>query len=195
MLEKLTSTPDSSSLAENYLPFRGPFSRWPRLSETVLATLVFLASVFVPSNNENVDDELVFRAFSDVPAVMLVVLAIAAASLYWRRSLPLVVLATTLVMMALSTAMGYSFDFFGVPVVFYSVGRYEVNDRLSQIGGAAIGIIGLILVFDSTETLPDIGVSFVILFVCWYLGRRVRARARNAGLEGSEVCRLRRLHR
>ena len=176
MFEKLTSTSDSSSIAPSYLPFRGPFSRWPRLAETALATSVFLASVFVPSDNHNPDNELIFRALSDVPALVVVLLAIAACSLFWRRSRPLTVLATTLVMMAVSTALGYSFDFFGVPIVLYSVGRYEINDRLSQIGGAAIGIIGLMMVFDSSESLPDIGISFVILFLCWYLGRRIRAR-------------------
>ncbi|MFT6094302.1 MAG: signal transduction histidine kinase [Pseudohongiellaceae bacterium] len=181
MLEKTladsnNSTPDNSNSALTYLPFRGPFSRWPRTSEAVVVAAVFLASVFVPSDNENHNTAIVLRTFANVPIFIVIVLAIASCALFWRRSYPLRVLATTLGLMALSTALGYSFDFFGVPVVLYSVGRYEKNDRLSQIGGGAIGVVGLILLFDSSETLPDIGIAFVLLFLSWYVGRRIHAR-------------------
>lgn len=181
MLEKTltdsnSSIPDNSNSAPTFLPFRGPFSRWPRTSEAVVVAAVFLASVFVPSDNENDNTAIVLRAFADVPIFIVIVLAIASCALFWRRSYPLRVLATTLGMMALSTALGYSFDFFGVPIVLYSVGRYEKNEQLSHFGGGTIGLVGLILIFDSSETLSSIGISFVLLFLSWYVGRRIRAR-------------------
>lgn len=173
MSEKAAPTSHNVNIAPTFMPFRGPFSRWPRFTEAFLAAIVFLLSALVSS--ESNDNEVIFRAFTDVPVVVAILLAGAAGSLYWRRSHPLGVLATTLVLMALSNALGYSYDFFGVPVVLYSVGRYENNDRLSQFGGATIGLVGLMMLFDN-NTLPDIGFSFFVLFFSWYLGRRIRAR-------------------
>ncbi|EAQ67314.1 putative two component sensor kinase [Marinomonas sp. MED121] len=170
--KKETETPQYS--VPSFIPIKGPFARWPNLSEVVLAICVFLASVFVSSEGDG--DEVIIRALDETPALLLILLAIAAISLYWRKEHPLKVLAVTLLMMAIATALGLSFDFFGVPIALYSVGRYEIRDKLSQLGGATIGLIGLILIFDKNETLTDMGFSFIFLFLSWYIGRRVLAR-------------------
>jgi signal transduction histidine kinase len=169
------SSSDDLNSAPTFKPFKGPFSRWPCFSEAILATVVFLASVYVPSNNDN-DHQLVFRDFSDVPIIVLFLLAVAAVSLFWRRSQPLFVLATTIVVMALIMVLGYSFDCFGVPIALYSVGRYESNDHLSQISVGTIGIVGLNMLIDNSAPLMGIGFSVLMLFLSWYFGRRIRAR-------------------
>lgn len=177
--KKITALSSSDSQSSNMLttfrPFRGPFLRWPRLSETVLIIAVFLASVFVPSDNEN-DKQIVLRALSDVPILVIILIAIASVSLFWRKSQPIKVLVITLIIMSLSTGLGYSFDFFGAPILMYSIGRYEINKHLNHIGAGGAAIIAIIQLFDSSETLSDIGAALFILCLSWYIGFRIRAR-------------------
>ena len=74
--------------------FRGPFARWPRAADAVLAAAVFLGTVFV---TDGPGDSLVTRPIGDVPIPALLVFAVASAALYWRRHAPLAVLAVALV--------------------------------------------------------------------------------------------------
>ena len=71
-------------------PLRGPFTRWPRAADAVLAIVVFLATLFHSSEDPNQD--FVIRALSDVPIAGYIVIAVASGALYWRRYRPLVVL-------------------------------------------------------------------------------------------------------
>lgn len=124
---------------------RGPFTRWPRAADTALAMVVFLATVFHSSEDPNQD--FVIRAVGDVPIAGYMVIAVASGALYWRRYQPLVVLGVNLTALALSWGLGYSYDFFGLPIAMYSVGRYATNDRWSYV--AVGGTIAVIAVNDS----------------------------------------------
>ncbi len=155
-------------------PLRGPFTRWPRAADAVLAIVVFLATVFVSSEDPNQD--FVIRAVSDIPIAGFIVMAVASGALYWRRYQPLVVLGVILAALALSMGLGYSYDFFGLPIAMYSVGRYATNNRWSYIGlGGAIALSAIGNLIDGAP-VTDIGFGFVVLFLVWYIGRRIRIR-------------------
>jgi signal transduction histidine kinase len=157
--------------------FQGPFARWPRAADAALAAAVFLAAVFVV---QGPGDSLVVRSVDDVPIPALLVFAVASAALYWRRHAPLAVLAVALAAWASTIGSGYA-DLGGVAIIaLYSAGRYATNDRLAQGGvGAAI----VVLVLDN-RTAPDpwgeAVFGAVVMFVAWYVGRRVRLRQQRA---------------
>ena len=62
------------------------FTRWPRATDAVLAIVVFLTAVFV--SFEDPDQDFAIRAVNDVPIAAYIVIAVASAALYWRRSRP-----------------------------------------------------------------------------------------------------------
>ncbi len=155
-------------------PLRGPFMRWPRAADAVLAIVVFLATLLLSSEDPNQD--IVIRAISDIPIADYIFIAVASGALYWRRYRPLVVLGLTLVALALSTILGYPYDYFGLPIALYSVGRYVSHDRWSDAGlGAAIAVAAISeLVVEGP--IEDIGGAFFVLFLVWFIGRRIRIR-------------------
>lgn len=159
---------------------RGPFTRWPRAADTVLAIVVFLTTVFVTSEGPN-NDDLVIRSAGDIPIAAFFVFAVASGALYWRRSQPLVVLGVTLVALALSIGLGYS-ELVGIAmlVALYSVGRYVTNDRRSSIGlGVTLAVHGFIAFMDEV-TAAEIGFGVFVMFLVWYIGRRIRIRGERA---------------
>jgi signal transduction histidine kinase len=165
----------------------GPFTRWPRGADAVLAFVVFLVAVFVTSEGPN--DDMVIRSVGDLPIAAFFVLVGASGALYWRRSQPLLVLGVTLIASALSTGFvllelvgAADVELVGVAmlVALYSVGRYATNDRWSSIGlGGAFAVIALSAAVEGV-TAVEIGFGFVVAFVVWYLGRRLRLRAERA---------------
>src|SRR6266508_4797465 len=113
--------------------FRGPFARWPRAADAVLAVAIFLAAVFLV---DGPGDSVVFRPIGDVPIPALLVFAVASAALYWRRSAPLVVLGVAVIAWAVTLGSGYS-DLGGVAIIaLYSAGRYATEERCGT-GGVA----------------------------------------------------------
>ena len=74
-----------TSLGNAPTGFRGPFARWPRAADAVLAIAVFLAVVFLV---DGPGDSIVIRPIGDVPITALLVYAVASAALYWRRRAP-----------------------------------------------------------------------------------------------------------
>jgi signal transduction histidine kinase len=129
---------------------------------------------------EGPGDSLVFRSVDDLPIPVLLVFAVASAALFWRRQAPLAVLAVALAGWALTIGSGYA-DLGGVAIIaLYSAGRYATDDRLAQLGvGAAI----VVVVLDN-RTAPDpwgeAVFGAVVMFVAWYVGRRVRLRQQRA---------------
>lgn len=113
--------------------FRGPFSRWPRTADAVLAGVMLLAAVFV---EEAPGDALRFRPITEVPVPVLLLYAVAAA-LYWRGREPVAVVAVALV--AWGPTLGSSYSTLGgiVIVALYSVGRYAADTRRSRLCTAA----------------------------------------------------------
>ena len=181
-------------------PLRGPFTRWPRAADVALAIVVFLVTVFVTSEGPN--EDLAIRSVSDLPLAGLFVLAVASGALYWRRSQPLVVLGVTLAASALSTGAVY-FALVGVAdlelvgiamlVALYGVGRYAINDRWTYLGlGGAFAVVGLSAPIEGV-TAAEIGFGFIVIFLVWYIGRRLRFRAeRSAHLEREHAAEARR---
>ena len=155
-------------------PLRGPFTRWPCAADAILAIVVFLATVFVSFEGPNQD--IALRPASEVPIVAYIVLAITSCALYWRRHQPLVVLGIFLAALVLSWGLGHSNDLFGLPIALYSVGRYATNDQWSYYGvGGALALVGIGDFLDG-EPAADIGGALLVVFLVWYVGRRIRIR-------------------
>jgi signal transduction histidine kinase len=156
---------------------RGPFTRWPRAADAVLATAVFLATSFL---TEGPGDSTVVRPVGDVPIAALLLFAVASAALYWRRRAPLAVLGVAVIAWAVTIGSGYA-DLGGVAIIaLYSAGRYATEDRRAHVGVAAA--IAVILVDGLTDPAPWGEAVFggVVLFVAWYVGRRLRLRQERA---------------
>ena len=166
---------------------RGPFTRWPRAADAVLAIVVFLVALFVKSEGPN--DDFAIRSPNEVSIAGLFVLAVASGVLYWRRSRPLVALGVTLSASALAAALASlgsvgasELELVGVAtlVALYGVGRYATDDRWSQVGlGGWFAVIALSATVEGVTPI-EIGFGFVVAFVVWYLGRRLRLRAERA---------------
>ncbi len=153
---------------------QGPFTRWPRAADTVLATVMFVTGVFVV---EGRNDDLVFRGVGDIPIGAFIVFAVASGALIWRRSRPLVVLAVTLAASTLSLALNYS-DVVGIAmlVALYSVGRYVADNTWSYYGvGGAIAVVIIGNLIDGAP-VSDPALAFPVLSGVWYIGRRIRIR-------------------
>ena len=170
-----TALDRQTPLSHMWRPLRGPFTRWPRGADAVLAIVVFLATVFL--SPEDSDQDFVIRAIGDVPIAAYVIFAVASGALYWRRSWPLVALGLTLAASALSWGLGGSpYDYFGMPVALYGVGRYATSDRWSYASvGAAIAVAAISDVVDEGP-VTDIGSAAFVLFLVWYIGNRIRMR-------------------
>jgi signal transduction histidine kinase len=160
-------------------PLRGPFTRWPRAADAVLAIVVFLVTVFVYGEGPN--EDFAVRSVGEVPIVGILVLAVAGGALYWRRSQPLVVLGVTLAASALSLGVDY-LELVGIAmlIALYGVGRYATNDRWSYAGlGGAWALVGL-AVLTEEATAAEAGFGLLVMPVVWYVGRRIRIRGERA---------------
>ena len=157
--------------------FRGPFARWPRAADAVLAIAVFLAVVFLV---DGPGDSIVVRPIGDVPITALLVYAVASAALYWRRRAPLAVLGVVLVAWALTLGDSYS-QIGGVAIIaLYSAGRYATEDRWGQVGvAAAIAVVSIDLLNDPAPW-GEAAFGALVMFVAWYVGRRLRLRSERA---------------
>jgi signal transduction histidine kinase len=157
--------------------FRGPFTRWPRAADAVLAIAVLLATVFLV---DGPGDAIVIRPIGDVPVAALLVFAVAGAALYWRRRAPLVVLGVAVIAWATTLGSGYA-DLGGVAIIaLYSAGRYATDDRWGRVGVAAA--IAVVIVDGLTDPAPwgEAVLGGVVMFVAWYVGRRLRLRGERA---------------
>jgi len=127
-----------------------------------------------------------------VPA--LAVFAVASAALYWRRRTPLVVLGVAVVAWALTLGSGYA-DLGAVTIIaLYSAGRYASDDRWGPVGVAAAIVV--VNVDGLTDPAPWGEAAFggVVMFVAWYVGRRLRMRAeRSAQLLRDQAAEARRI--
>jgi len=181
-------------------PVGGPFTRWPRAADAVLAIVVLLVAVFVKSEGPN--EDLVIRSGGEVPIAAFFVLVGASGALYWRRSQPLLVLGVTLIASALSTGFVLSelvraadLELVGVAmlVALYSVGRHATNDRWAYLAlCGAFAVVGLSAPIDAVSA-AEIGFGFIVIFLVWYIGRRLRFRAeRTAQLEREHAAEARR---
>jgi signal transduction histidine kinase len=125
-------------------------------------------------------DAIVVRPIGDVPIAALLVFAVASVALYWRRRAPLVVVGVAVIAWAVTLGSGYT-DLGGVAIIaLYSAGRYATEDRWAYVGvAAAIVVVG---VDGLTAPAPWGEAVFggVVMFVAWYVGRRLRLRGERA---------------
>jgi signal transduction histidine kinase len=160
--------------------FRGPFARWPRAADAVLALAVFLATVFV---QDAPGDELAIRPLGDVQSGAVPVFAVAAAALYWRRRAPLVVVGVAVGTWAVMLFGLVDKDLTGVVtlIALYSAGRYSTEDRRAWAGiAAAIVVVNIEGVGDPAPWQEAVIYGSIAMFVAWYVGRRLRSRAERA---------------
>ena len=114
---------------------------------------------------------------ADFPIAAYFLLVVGSAVVYWRRSRPLAVLGATLTMVVVWSLVGFPGEpGLGVLVALYAVGRYVDDDRYSYTGvGVGLGSMSISLA-DGGESAPGIGVGLLLVFLPWYVGRRIRIR-------------------
>ena len=188
-----TAPPARPPLGNAPRRFRGPFARWPRAADAVLATVVFLMTAFLV---DGPGDAIVVRPIGDVPVAALLAFAVASAALYWRRRAPLAVLGVAVAAWATTLGSGYA-DLGGVAIIaLYSAGRHatEAQDRWAKVGVAAA--IAVVLIDGLTDPAPwgEAALGAVVMFVAWYVGRRLRLRSeRAAQLQREQAAEARRI--
>jgi signal transduction histidine kinase len=172
-----TALPSRAPLGNAPRRFRGPFARWPRAADAILAIAVFLGTVFVV---DGPGDALTIRPIGDVPIPALLVFAVASAALYWRRRAPLVVVGVTVI--AWAVTLGSAYSDLGGPVIIalYSAGRYATEDRWGQVGVAAAIVVVIVDILTEPAPWGEAVLGGVVMFVAWYVGRRLRLRAERA---------------
>ncbi len=159
-------------------PYRGPFTRWPRIADGVLALIVFFGSLAAVAASAIDDgDDLTLGAIADRPSGAVALLAVAATSLWWRRSHPIGVTSVVLAVLIAWALAGYGDgQDLAVIIASYSVGRYcaDPDRNLVAVGAiAGIGIVGTVI--DTSQRI-DVAPALLLAAAPWYVGRLVRNR-------------------
>ena len=159
----------------DWQPLRGPFTRWPAISETVLILVILVITIGSWMSWENNNPEVSLEGAA--PAVVMILFLVGTVVLFWRRKKAVQVHATVLVVSALAMAPSYMYGPLPAMMVsLYSLGRYAENTRSGQIGlGAALLLVAVEEFFISQPSGESI-ISLLIVFGVWYVGRRVRIR-------------------
>jgi len=158
----------------------GSVTRRPRAADAALSVAVFVTTLFFAFDGS--DDDLASRVGGVPFTAALILVALACAALYWRRSQPLAVLWVTVIATALSAAIGYSelAGGYAMLVALYDVGRHATHERWSYIGlGGALAVLGFDYLIGEV-TAAAVGFGIVVLSGVWYIGRQVRMRAERA---------------
>ena len=152
-------------------PFRGPFERWPQLTDVSIAIVALVLTLAMWSQRSSPPT---MDTFMDVGAYL--VAFVACLALLWRRSHPwqvhAVVMAATILIVFMPTADGVVAMAFSL----YSLGRYEADSRTSLTGAGATFVF---LVLDQGLLMTpsaDGAMATVMAIALWYVGRRLRFR-------------------
>lgn len=154
-------------------PFRGPFERWPNVSDFLVALLSFVLTLSMWSMGSG-PGGLPLQSFPDIGVFLCGFIGNFA--LLWRRSHPLQVHAVALATSMLVLMGPVTSGVFALAFSLYSLGRYTANDRASLIGMlAALFFIATDLFLLNT---PSIGgtIAAGLVIALWYVGRRLRFR-------------------
>jgi len=169
------SAPQSDGVSQ---PLRGPFTRWPRATDAILATVAFLAAIFQGSFADPVNQQdFIVGLVDELSILAYVIVAVASASLYLRRSRPLGVLGVNFVASIAWAVIGISIEpLLSLLFSLYAVGRYAANQQWSRY--AAVGVLALVAIMDlaAGTPVPGIGANLAVTFMAWYIGRRIRIR-------------------
>jgi signal transduction histidine kinase len=162
---------------------RASISRSPGKVDAAFAAVAFLVSVLV-GIRDNGDPEL--RMPGDVQPLAYVVFAVAALALLRRRQRPALVFAVALVCSGLVFAQPHGQVGFAFLVSLYSAGRYA-DGRAATMGvpGAAMGFAVIDAATTDAPVSDAIGGALVV-FVIWYVGKRVRHRGERSVLVARE---------
>lgn len=180
---------------------RGPFARWPHGTDGALVLVVFCSSLIAVAVSALDDGEdFTAAAVADRPTGAVLLLALAAVSLWWRRSHPIAVTAVVLAVLIVWALADYGDgQDLALAVAVYSVGRYTVNHRRSLAAvTAAIAIALAGTVVDGNQRI-DIAPAVILTVLPWYIGRRIRNRGdyltllqdRNERLQAEQLARAR----
>ncbi|AOS97849.1 Sensor histidine kinase DesK [Microbulbifer aggregans] len=154
-------------------PFRGPFERWPQLTDLLIATLAFLLTLLMWSR-QDANEVLALQSLWDVAAFQCAFIGCFA--LLWRRTQPwqvhAVILGASLILELGLPANGIVALAFSL----YSLGRYEPNARISLI--AVLATLVYVALDMRVLTQPTAGgtVAVMLAWVLWHIGRRLRFR-------------------
>ncbi|WP_299948530.1 sensor histidine kinase [uncultured Microbulbifer sp.] len=154
-------------------PFRGPFQRWPHLTDLLIALLMFFLTLLMWSDDD-AHEVLALQSFWDVVAFQCAFVGCFA--LLWRRTHPWQVQAVILgatILLELGLPAG---GIVAMAVSLYSLGRYETNTRASFIAVVAT-LIFVALDQSVLVQLTAAGtVTVMLVWALWYIGRRLRFR-------------------
>ena len=160
-------------------PLRGPFERWPQLTDLLIALLAFLLTLLMWSR-QDASDVLALHTLWDVAAFQCAFVGCFA--LLWRRTHPwqahAVVLGATLILELGLPAEGIVALAFSL----YSLGRYEANTRISLI--AVVATLAFLVQDERLLVQPTAGgtVAVVLAWALWHIGRRLRFRGEHLRL-------------
>lgn len=159
-------------------PYRGPFTRWPRTSDAVLALTVFAVSLIAVTASALDDGEdLTLAAIGERGIWALALLALAATTLLWRRRHPIMSTAFLLAVMVVWAVLGYGDgQDLALIVAIYSVGRYAANNLRSIVTVAAVVTLSIVGSVVDTNQRVDVVPAVLFIGLPWYVGRRVRNR-------------------
>ncbi len=168
----MSQTTHSPQPEPAWRPFRGPFVRWPRTADTVLAFLALMMTLSMWRSRGFAAEAVPIEKFA---AVMLFLAGNLA--LIWRRQHPFNVHAIVLLASVMAIAANFlSGPVFALAVSLYSLGRYEVTDEKSFLGVAAGVVLLAVNYFILGTPEPNSILPLVMAFVAWYIGRRIRFR-------------------
>ncbi|HEC08605.1 MAG TPA: sensor histidine kinase [Acidimicrobiales bacterium] len=159
-------------------PYRGPFTRWPRTSDALLAAAMFVVSLLTVAASAVEDGRgLTTGSITDLAPAAVVLLAVAAGSLVERRRHPVgvaVFLAGVLIVWALA-GFGDGQDIVLV-IAMYSVGRYTADPRVGL--ATVVGVIAVSIAATAIDPSQRVDIVPAVIFGAgaWYVGRRVRNR-------------------
>ncbi|MCQ3830700.1 sensor histidine kinase [Microbulbifer elongatus] len=171
-----SATPSTSTelpLLPAWQPFRGPFERWPHLTDLLIATLAFLLTLLMWSR-QDASDVLALQNLWDVAAFQCAFIGCFA--LLWRRTHPCQVHS---VVLGASLVLEFGLPANGIVALafsLYSLGRYEPNARNSLIAVAATLVY--VVVDQGVLVQPTAGgtMAVVLAWALWHIGRRLRFR-------------------
>ncbi|MFH0245730.1 sensor histidine kinase [Streptomyces sp. HK10] len=154
--------------------FRGPFVRWPRAADAVLATAAFLSAAFL---RDTPGDTVAVRPVTDVPLPVLLLYAVAGAALYLRRRRPIAVLYVVLAVWAPTLGSGYSTLGGTAVIALYGAGRHTGEKRWSPLG--AVAAAAAVTVDGLLRSVPwgEAAFGCLVMSGAWYAGRRLWLRA------------------
>ena len=155
-------------------PFRGPFQRWPRTMDSLLAFFSFFLTLQMLSSEPA--PEVAYSATALGYGVALVLALAGNFALIWRRRHPLRVHGVILTCAVLALPNSQLHGIFGLAFSLYSLGRYAADGKASVLGMLLALLLGTVDMFVIQGSEPGSFVALGMMFVLWYAGRRLRFR-------------------